>query len=172
MPYITGVIHPLRQFVDGVEILGIGLPTPLNTRQHGIAADVFGPFQVAENIVDLFLAAGRQGKAAITHDDRGNAVIAGAGSQRIPKNLRVHVGVSVDEARCDHVALGIHDFIRRRVDAADPGNLAVLHANIGAVTRAAGTIDYHAVLNDQIVTHSFVSPGQISNCRRRMLGTA
>jgi hypothetical protein len=43
--------------------------------------------------------------------------------------------VAVDEARRDHPSLGVDDLACGFADAADGGNAAVSHADVGAITR-------------------------------------
>jgi hypothetical protein len=43
--------------------------------------------------------------------------------------------VAVDEARRHHVALGVERLLRAAGDAADLGDLAVLHSHVAAITR-------------------------------------
>ena len=145
---------PLGSEFEHVEEFGKGLPAPLDAGLHGGAADVLGAFEIADDEVGFALAAGRQGEAAVAHDHAGHAVEARAGADRIPEDLRVHVGVHVDEARRHDMALGVQRLGRRRaVDAADLGDLAILHADIAAIARQSGPIDDHAVLDDEVECH-------------------
>jgi hypothetical protein len=151
---IARVVDALGQAVQHVEEFGEGFPAPLDAGLHGGAADVLGPFEVAEHHVGFALAAWRQGESAIAHDHAGHALKAGAGADRIPEDLRVHVGVHVDEARRHDMALGVQRLGRRRaVEAADLGDLAILHADIAAITWQSGPIDDHAVLDDEVECH-------------------
>ena len=83
----------------------------------------------------------------------GHALEAGAGADRIPEDLRVHVGVAVDEARRHDVALGVERLLRAAAEAADLGDLAVLDADVAAKARQSRTVDDHAVLDDEIECH-------------------
>ena len=151
--HVARVVDALGQRVEHVEEFGEGLPAPLDAGLHGGAADVLGALEVAHDEVGLALAARRQGEAAIAHDHAGHALVAGAGADRVPEDLRVHVGVAVDEARRHHVTLGIERLLGGRGDAADLGDLSVLDADVAAITRQAGTVDDHAVLDDEVECH-------------------
>ena len=59
MTYVAGIVHTFGQFVDYIEIFRISFPLPNNTLQHGVARNIFRSLQVAEDIVDFFLPAGR-----------------------------------------------------------------------------------------------------------------
>ena len=100
--------------------------------------------------IRIFLFAGRQSEAAVPHDRRGDAVIAGTGADRIPEYLSIHMGVSVHKPRRHHVAFRVHCLPGFFVDSAHVGNLAVLDSDVGAISRAARTVHHHAVFNDQI----------------------
>ena len=75
----------------------------------------------------------RQREPAVAHDHGGHAVPARAGAQRVPEHLGVHVGVAVDEAGGDDVALGVDLVGAPLPDAADGGDAPVAHAHIGPV---------------------------------------
>ena len=158
VPDIARVVDALGQRVQHVEELREGLPAPLDAGLHGGAADVLGTLEVAHHEVGFLGATGRQCEAAIAHDDRGHALEARAGADRIPEDLGVHVGVAVDEARRHDPALGVKRFLGgSAIDAADLGDLAVLHADIAAIARKSRSINDHAVLDDEVECHGFSS---------------
>ncbi len=103
VPDVARVVDPLGPARDGVEVLGVGLPRPLDARLHRLGGDVLGALEVAHDEVPLVGPARRQREAAVAHHDAGHAVPARAGAERIPRDLRVHVGVAVDEAGRHHV---------------------------------------------------------------------
>ena len=88
-------------------------------------------------------------------------------AERVPEDLRVHVGVAVDEAGGDDQAVGVDDLARALADAPDGGDAAVAHGDVGAMARQAGAVDQHAVLDQQVVGHqsafSIVSASLTSN---------
>ncbi len=151
--HVARVVDALGQRVQHVEEFGESLPAPLDAGLHGGAADVLGALKIADDEVGLALATGRQGEAAVAHDHAGHALETRAGADRIPEDLRVHVGVAVDEARRHHVTLGVERFLGGRGDAADLRDLAVLDADVAAIARQSGTIDDHAVLDDEVECH-------------------
>src|ERR1700730_193761 len=162
MADIAGVVDALREAVEHVEKFRKRLPAPFDAGEHSVAAQILGTFEIAEHQVRLALAARRQGETAVAHNHGGDAVIARAGADRIPEYLGVHMGVAVDEARRDHVAVGVDGLPARRSDTADEGDLAFLDADVGAIARQAGAVDHHAVLDHQIVAHCIVLyPGEI-----------
>ena len=55
---------------------------------------------------------------------------------RVPKQLRVVMGVQVDKARHNHMPFRIQGFRPlMRLQAADLRNLAVFHANVASIAR-------------------------------------
>ena len=103
MADIARIVDALGRGIHGGHELGEGLPTPVDAGQHGVAVDILRALQVAEHEVGFGLAAGSEREAAIAHHRRGDAVIAGAGAELVPEQLRVHVGVAVHEAGRHHM---------------------------------------------------------------------
>jgi hypothetical protein len=78
---------------------------------------------------------------------------ARAAAQRIPGDLRVHVGVAVDESRRHDQAVGVERAPCRTGDSADFDDAAVLDANVGAKARFAGAVDQRAATNEKVEGH-------------------
>ena len=78
---------------------------------------------------------------------------ARAAAQRIPGDLRVHVGVAVDEARRDDQPVGVDGALRVLPDAADLDDAAVLDAEVGAEARLARAVDDGAAADEEIERH-------------------
>ena len=150
---VAAVVDALGQTLDGVEVLGEGRPGPVDALFHGLGRDVFGALQVAHDEVLVLRRSRGQREPAVAHHHGGDAVPARAGSERIPGDLRVHVGVPVDEARGDDLPLGIDLFTGARPNAADAGDAALQDPHIGAVTSKARSVDDGAVLDHEVVLH-------------------
>src|SRR6185436_9192973 len=99
------------------------------------------------------LGAGCQGEAAIAHHHAGDTVPARRGAEGIPEDLRVHVGVPIDEAGRDDLPLGVDHFVGAVPDAPDRRDAAAPHADVGAITRQAGSVDYRPVLDHEVIGH-------------------
>ena len=154
MADVARVVDALRQLIEDIEELREGLPAPLDAGQHGRAADILGALEVAEHEIGLALAARREREAAISHHHAGNALEAGAGADRIPEDLGVHVGMAVDEARRHDMARGVDRLARGgAIDAADLDDPAIAHTHVAAITRQSGSVDDHAVLDDEVECH-------------------
>ena len=63
------------------------------------------------------------------------------------------MGVTVDEAGGDDVALGIQDLLGGVADAADRYDAPVGDSDVAAETRHAGAVDYRSVSDHQVVLH-------------------
>ena len=98
-------------------------------------------------------AGGREREAAVAHHHGGDAVPARVGAELVPEHLRVHVGVPVDEAGRDHVAVGVDVGGAALLDATDRGDAAVDDADVGAVRREAGAVDDGPVADDDVEAH-------------------
>ncbi len=71
-------------------------------------------------------------KATVTHHHTGNVMVARARSQRVPVDLSIHVGMPIDKAWGNHMALGVENFFGAGADLA---NLPVDNTDIRAVAR-------------------------------------
>jgi hypothetical protein len=94
-------------------------------------------FQASEYQVGIFLFARGKGKAAVTHHDTGNTVITGAGTDGVPENLGIHMSMTVDEARRNHMTFSINGLFSFFVNATNFSNLAVVNRNVGAIPGTA-----------------------------------
>ena len=153
MADIHAVVDRLGQALDRGEILREGLPAPVDAGGHRLGRDVLDRRQAAGVPVAVLGHAGRQREAAIAHHHRRNAVPARAAAQRIPGDLRVHMGMAVDEARRHDQAVGVDGAVGGRRDAADLDDAAVPDADIGGEARLSGAVDDGAATNEKIEGH-------------------
>ena len=78
----------------------------------------------------------REAEAAVAEHDGRDAVPAGDGAVRVPLNLRVVVGVEINEPGRDDQPVGINHPLRAGADAsADAGNAPVLDPQIAPIAR-------------------------------------
>jgi hypothetical protein len=134
---VARVVDALRPARDGVEILCVRFPGPLDARPHRLGGNVLGALEILHDQVLLVGPARRQGEAAVAHDDAGHPVPARARAERIPRDLRVHVSVAVDEARSHHPMARVDLVAPARVDGADARDAVTADADVGAVAREA-----------------------------------
>ena len=70
-------------------------------------------------------------------------------AQRVPRNLRVHVGVDIDEAGAHDVALGIDRALGLlATEITDLGDQPITDCNVSATGIASGAVNHHAVRNN------------------------
>ena len=101
--------------VEGVEVLGEGLPVPAQPSCSAVPGDVLDALHhVDEPVVAV---GGHRGEAdaAVAHGHRGHPVVRGRGQQRVPGGLAVVVGVGIDEAGGHQQAVGV-DLAAPRAD--------------------------------------------------------
>src|SRR5262249_20061022 len=120
---------------------------------HRLGGDVFRTLEVAHDQVLLVGPARRQGEAAVAHDDAGHAVPARARAEGIPRDLRVHVGVAIDEAGGDDLVARVDLLAAARVDGADARDAIAEYADVGAVAREPGAVHDGAAADHEIVIH-------------------
>ena len=116
-----------------------GMPSTF-TRSHG-------------DLARLGLA-GRDADAAVAHHHGGHAVPRRGRDRAVPADLRIVVGVRIDEARRDDQAVGVDGALGAFRHLADFGHLAVGDRDIGLVSLGARAVDHDAVLDDEIVCSS------------------
>jgi hypothetical protein len=145
VPDIHAVIDRLGQALDIRQILGEGLPVPIDPGQHSLGWNVLYRGQAARKPLLVSRLARRQRKAAIAHHDASDAVPAGAAAERVPGDLRIHVGVAVDETGGNDQPVRIDRLLGGGADTADLDNPPALDADICAIARHSRAIDYGAV---------------------------
>ena len=108
VPDVGRVVDRLRQPVDGVEVLGERLPAPLDAGRERARVDVLGALEVAHHERARVV---RRTGASVKPQLPITTVVTPCQHElapcAVPEHLRVHVGVAVDEARGDDVALGV-----------------------------------------------------------------
>ena len=136
--------------LEPAEVLAEGLPVPVDAllqRGERHALDLgHHPAQV----VGVLGVQRREREAAVAADDGGDAVHVARRRARVPEQLRVVVGVRVDEpGRQDEV--GAVDRARGGVvDVADRDDAPVGHRDVGHPARRTRAVDHRRPPNDQI----------------------
>jgi hypothetical protein len=118
-----------------------------------LGRDILGALEIAHHQQLVLLGARSQGEAAIAHDDRRHTVPAGATPEGIPKDLRIHMRVAVDEPWRDDMSVRVDDFVSRSTDFANRSNTTTLDSDVGLVAWQAGAVNDGTPANDQIVRH-------------------
>ena len=144
-------VHDPWLAVDRVEVLGEGLPLPLHAGRHRDRRNVLDRIHQVEQPVPVLRFDWREADAAVAHDDRRHAVPARRREVRVPGHLGVEVGVDVDPARDDQLALGI-DLPARLSDAvADGGDRGAVDGDVTVELGGAGAVDDAAVTDCDVV---------------------
>ena len=156
MADVHRVVQRLGSALDRGHVFGEGFPGPVDAGFHRIGRDVLDIGQAVRHPLAVGWFAGRQREAAVAHHHRGHAVVARAAAHRIPHDLRVHVGVAVDEAGRDDQPVGIDGALGRVGDAADLRNAAVRDADIRGEALAARTVNDGAAAYQQVQGHGLL----------------
>jgi hypothetical protein len=82
-------VHALRERIERLEILAVGLPLPRHAREDALGRDVLDRLHEVRKVR-------REYHPAVAHHDGRNAVPARP-SHRIPEDLRVEMCVDVEK---------------------------------------------------------------------------
>ncbi len=137
--------------LERVEILGEGLPLPLDPLGQRRAGDVLDALHEADEPVVAVGLGRREPDAAVAHDERRDAVPRRRGELGVPGDLAVVVGVDVDPSRGHQEAAGLDDLGGTALDRAHVGDAAGIDRDIGCTCRRAGSVDECPALDDQVV---------------------
>ena len=157
MAEVGAVVDRLRQPLHGGQVFGEALPSPVDARQHCFGRDVLDRGQTAREPLALLGTARRQREAAIAHDHGGDAVPAGAAAEPVPRDLRIHVRVAVDEARRDDQAVGVDRALGDRGHASDLDDAPAGDSHVAAVAGGTRAIDDRSVADQEIESHGATS---------------
>ena len=111
-------VHRLWLPVDAVEELGIAHPVPGEPLLHRLVGDRLDPRHGEHGALPHVGTHRCEAEAAVADDHRGDAVPAGERQIRVPEELRVVVGVEIDEAGGDDHAARVDD--PRTIRGGDP----------------------------------------------------
>jgi hypothetical protein len=129
-------VDALRQPVDGVQVVAVGLPVPGKTFEDAGGGDVLHGLHRGGEHLGLSRADRGEGHAAVAHHDRGDAVPARRRHRRIPADLRVEVRVQVDEPGRHQATSGVdHRSCAAGIDLADHGDPVAVDRDIGEPSR-------------------------------------
>ncbi len=139
-------------FVDRVEILGEGLEGPCltETGAQRVERHPLDALERAQDQIAVLGAGGRDAEAAVPHHHARHAVPGRDREHAIPEDLRVVVGVDVDEARRDDAPAGVEGGGRRALHVAGRGDASVADAEVALGAGGAGAVDERAAANEQI----------------------
>ncbi len=144
-------VHALGHLVDAGEVLAVGDPVPRQALEDGRRRDVLDGLHHQREVLAIVRTARRERHAAVAHHDGRHAVPARRRSDRIPRELRVEMGVDVDEPGCDD-AIGRVDLdaCSLAVQVTDRRHSIAEHADVGPHHRRSGAVDHGAIAHDQV----------------------
>ena len=151
-PTMPPTLMPLGDAVEPAEVLAVGRPVPRQAVEDRLAGDVLDALHHLGQELALARADRRERHAAVAEHHAGDAVPARRRRQRVPGQLGVEVGVDVDEAGRDDLAVGV-DLARRRARRAIGSTATIRSPAMATSARragAAGPVDDHAVADDEI----------------------
>lgn len=140
---------------QGVQIIAEGVPAPGNSLLQNAAGNGLDPDEAFHQRVVVGGLSGCERKAAITHDDGGNAMLGLGGSIGVPENLRVHVGVVVDEARSQGKTLGVNCSMGAVPNPADLDDSPTLDRDVSSIGRQTAAVVDASPLDQQVTRHGF-----------------
>ena len=150
----AGDVGADAQPLQHVEILREALELPADAGAQRIERHALDMGEMAHGEVAVLRLAGRDGEAAVAQDCRGDPQRRRGIDERIPGDLRVVVGVAVDDAGRQGQAIGLHGLLRgSELGAAmwsNRGDSARRHAEVAAYGRRARAVEDFRVLDHQI----------------------
>jgi hypothetical protein len=98
--------------VEAGQVLGEGIPLAVDSGLEGRQRHALDPGHHAPRVVAVARRQRSEGEAAVAGDDGGDPVQVRRRCRRVPQDLRVVVGVRIDEPGAHHVAAGVDDLGR------------------------------------------------------------
>ncbi len=135
--------------VETTEPFAEGGPRPVEELQCG-QGHSFHPSHHPGEVVGVLGAGRGEREAAVAPDDGRHPVEGGGARGRVPGELRVVVGVQVDETGGHQETVGVDDGCCRFVDLADRHDRAVAHADVRAAGGASGPVHHRPTTDDQV----------------------
>src|SRR5439155_7337976 len=124
------------------QVLGEGLPAPLDALVQCGTGDVLDAFHQLDEALLATRAHRREAHAAVADDDGGHAVARRRLEHRVPRGLSVVVRVDVDEAGRDNEPRRVDDLNRVALDGrADFDDHTVLDRDVADELRATRSVD-------------------------------
>jgi hypothetical protein len=133
VPGQAGDVQAVRGALDRIEILGERFEGPRKSGLQGIERHAFDVLERSHDGGAMLGLRRRNPEPAVARHDCGHTVPGRWGEIPIPQDLRVEVGVRIDESRCENQTLKIDRDVAPRIDAlGDLDDLAAHHGDVGA----------------------------------------
>ena len=125
-------------------------PCPRQSRRHRLRGDVLRPFQVAHHQSPGVRSRRGQSESAVTHHHARDSMPAAWLAHVIPKHLRIHVGMRIDETGRDNQPGGVDFLTSLTIDLPHRHDPVSGHRHIASKPRGAGAIHNPSAPNNQI----------------------
>ena len=122
-------------FANTLEELGERLPIPLNAFRKGFVGHFLNLIEHTHQLHAVFGFQRRQGQRAIAGHNSGYTMLDGGLSCPIPQQLRVKMGMRIDEPGRNNKAFGIDYLSSFLLPTTDLYNNAVFNAYVGNKAR-------------------------------------
>src|SRR5690349_9217241 len=96
-------------------------------------------------------------------------MVARVRAERIPGDLGIVMRMVVDNSWGDHQAVRIHDSMRSAVHSSNLDDPAAADSDVAVKARQPRTVDYFAVLDDQVVAHCSSVAGRSADLNHRFV---
>src|SRR5680860_1233508 len=145
--------------VQGPQVLAVGLPVPREAVQDRAGGDVLDRLHAVGEVGAVIGPTRRERHAAVAHHDRRDAVPTRGRDEGVPSDLRVVVGMDVDEPGRDDETVGINrSEPSQRRGLGDLGDPIAGDPDVCDSLRCSGAVDDRAGANDEIVGHPTSRP--------------
>ncbi len=153
VPDVAREVDQRAPRLDRVEVLREGLElVPRHAREQRVGRHVLDVLQRAHEQLAVLGPHGRDREAAVAGDDRRDAVPTARRQRRVPEDLRVVVGVDVDEARRDDLPRGV-ELPAPRESGADLGDDPVGDGDVGDPPGRARPVDDRSAPDHNVCGH-------------------
>ena len=129
------------------------LPIPGDALVQHVEGHALDVDQVMHRGVAPGRGARRDADPAVAHHHGGHAVPRRRRDHRVPADLRIVVGVRIDESRGDDQVSGVDGARGGATDPADLDNFSIGDGDVAVPRRAAAAIDENAVPDQKIECH-------------------
>ncbi len=131
-------------------IFGEGFEFPTGAGEQRVEIHALDYRQILEHRVPLRCRAGRDAESAISHHRRGHAEGRRRRQGAVPGDLRVVVGMDIDDARHQREAVRIDDLARTPGRPAHFGDATVVNCHVGGDWCGAAAVENGGTPNEQI----------------------
>ena len=168
---VAGEHRDVRARSDGAQrghVLPEGLELPAHPRAERVEVHAFDHGEVAQDEVAHGRRGGSDTEPAVAHYRRRHSERWRWRQRPVPGDLRVVVGVQIDDSGCECEAAGVDLALRLFADRTDGTDASVADRDIGPDRVVAETVDDGRTADDELI-HCRLSRGRSSAARRQSM---